>query len=271
MPRLLLLAAIVATAAQPIAPARVAEARISPDGQVIAFTRQADGDGGLYRISFAGTGELRLLAGRVSAVRWSPDGAEVGCVLHATTAAPGVVRILPATGGTGRTIARDGRSIESFEWSADGRSLVLQSRPAAARTGTARLDVVLANGDPPPPALAKSPQLPAPPVVTPRSGTQVLFTSMAGLQHAATIGNGVETWIDVIDPASGARVTVMPSGLARILGPSSWSADGQRFTVVAAGGDHGPEVFAGSRPIAVKGDSPGAPPPAVRRLTFTRE
>ena len=112
MRRVVLLASIVTAAAQPSAPARVAEARISPDGQVIAFTRQADGEGGLYRLSFAGTGELRLLAGRVSAVRWSTDGAEVGCVFHATAAAPGVVRILPAAGGTGVVLVfRVGRAL----------------------------------------------------------------------------------------------------------------------------------------------------------------
>jgi dipeptidyl aminopeptidase/acylaminoacyl peptidase len=268
----LLVASILAAVAQPAATARIVDARISPDGLAIAFSRETSGDAaGLYRIAFAGGEELRLLAGRVSAVRWSPDGAEIGCVFRATLTAPGVVRIVSASAGTGRTIAPAGRDIETFEWSADGQWLLLQSRPDDDRGRAPRIDVVSASGDRSQPSFPVPPTLPAGPVVAALPGTQVLFTSTAGKQRAATIGNGVETWIDVVDAAAGTRVTVMPAGLARILGPSSWSSDGGRFVVVASGDDHGPEVFAGSRPRTVTGvDSPGAAPPAVRRLTFSR-
>ena len=268
----LVFAGIVAAVTQPAATARIVDARISPDGLAVAFSREANGDlDGLYRIAFAGGEESRLLAGRVSAVRWSPNGAEIGCVVRATAAAPGVVRILSAGGGTGRTIAPAGRDVEAFEWSPDGRWLLLQSRPADDRARGSRIDVMSSSGDRSLPSFPPPAALPRGPVVAALPGTRVLFTSTAGQQQAATIGNGVETWIDVVDAVAATRVTVMPAGLAHILGPSSWSADGSRFAVVASGDDHGPEVFAGSRPRAVTDvDSAGAPPPAVRRLTFSR-
>lgn len=209
----------------------VVEARISPDGRVVAFTRQLvkAETRSLLLIPFAGgVPELLLADGQPSQLRWAPDGQVIA---FATAAEPRRLMVVAVDGGR----ARAATSVEETAFA------------AAANGGTADPTVAVV-------------------------GAKVVHVEAVGTTgQSLTLTNGRETWIDLLTPATGARVTVMPPGIATILTAPSWSADGRRFVVVGATAEHGPEVFAGALPLPMpkSPDYVGAPPPQVRRLTVS--
>ena len=76
----------------------------------------------------------------------------------------------------------------------------------------------------------------------------------------------MQTRVDLVDVASDAATTALPSGIAAVEGPVSWAADGERYALASSTLEHPPEVLAGRRtPPAAAGA--GAVPPPVRRVT----
>ncbi|HUQ87741.1 MAG TPA: hypothetical protein VM096_09290 [Vicinamibacterales bacterium] len=266
---------VVATihAAQP-ASSLISHARISPDGQSIAFARQAGPGGellGVYRMEFGGQSEQSIAGagGFASELQWSPGGDAVAYISRTAPEAPGVLRIVPLTGGEPRSISTPGRDVVSFQWSIDGRRLLHESVPQGNPRGPRQINVASAGRGESNAAFPSIPQtLRATDLIAPIRDAAILFvTAVAERQQSATLSNGTETWIDLVRE-DGGRVTVMPPGLARIVEPPSWSADGSRFTVVAAPGDGVPEIFGGSLPRPQpNGFNMGAVPPMVRQLT----
>ena len=262
-------------AAQP-SPSLVSNARISPDGQSIAFVRQAGPGGqsiGLFRIGFGGQpeGSLGEPGGIVSDLQWSPAGDAIAYISRSAAGAPGVLRIVPAAGGEARTINTSGRDVVAYRWSIDGRRILHESVPQGTPQGERQLNVALvgrAESSAPFPTLARELQ-PADVMVPIRDAT-VLFVTPAGeRQQSVTLSNGSETWIDLLR-ADGTRLTVMPPGIARIVSAPSWSLDGTRFAVVGTPGNGAPEIFAGSLPRPQPtGFNMGAVPPMVRQVTGT--
>ena len=261
-------------AAQP-QPALVSSARISPDGQSIAFARHAGPGGqllGVFRIDFGGQSEASLAGpgGLVSDLQWSPGSDALAYIARSAPGAPGVIRIVPVAGES-RSVTTPGRDVIAFQWSIDGRRLLYESIPEGNPQGPRQLNVATAgSGDSTAPFPSMLQQLRPADVIAPIRDATVLFVSPVGeRQQSVTLSNGRETWIDLLS-SDGARLTVMPPGLARIVEPPSWSADGTRFTVVAAPGDGSPEIFGGSLPRRQpNGFNMGAVPPMVRQVTGT--
>ena len=125
----------------------------SPDGQEVAFIlRRADPGSNSYcqgLVVVSRGGAVRLLdqggelatasldgeGGRmptgvpeVWAPRWSPDGRQIAYLRRDA----GVTQlwIVPAAGGKARAVTDGKVDIEAFDWTADGRSLLVASRPA---------------------------------------------------------------------------------------------------------------------------------------------
>ncbi|HJU41710.1 MAG TPA: hypothetical protein VJ691_02810 [Vicinamibacterales bacterium] len=228
---LALCVAVAQVATQP-APSVITTARISPDGQSIAFARQSADRVplGLFKITIAGQDEMQVAPpdGVVSDVTWSPAADAIAYVSRPSTDAAARVRVVPATGGAPQTID---------------------------------------PSTPPFPLLPKPLAPPEPIVDVPDA--QILFITPVGAdRQALTLSNGKETWI-VLASTTGTRLTVMRPGVARIVEPPSWSDDGKWFAVLASprAGEH-PEIFAGSLPRPQpKGINVGAAPPMVRQLT----
>lgn len=225
-------AAACAVRAQPAPTAtiRVTEAVISPDGRSVAFTRSRSSAGG---------------------------------------EAPSLWQIPYAGGEPAQLVA--GRFAAQLRWSRDNRHIgfVISGEPGRVLMVPAAGGTVVAAtaADTFVPPSARNPGE-APPIVE----AKVLYLDVVGAgQQSITLTNGRETWIDLLTPATGARVNVMPPGIATIVAAPSWSADGTRFVVVGQNSDHGPEVFAGALRPAPSGrpDVVGAPPPPIRRLTFS--
>jgi dipeptidyl aminopeptidase/acylaminoacyl peptidase len=257
-------------------PSLVSNARISPDGQSIAFVRQAGPAGqllGVFRIGFGGQSQASLAGpgGFVSDLQWSPGGDAVAYIARSAPGAQGILRIVPATGGESRSIAAPGRDVVAYQWSIDGRRVLHESVPEGNPQGPRQLNVATAGrGDSTAPFPSILEPLRPADLIAPIHDATILFVTPAGeRQQSVTLGNGKETWIDLLS-SDGGRVTVMPPGIARIVEPPSWSADGTRFTVVAAPGDGLPEIFGGSLPRRQpNGFNMGAVPPMVRQLTGT--
>ncbi|HEX6163368.1 MAG TPA: hypothetical protein VFZ31_08385 [Vicinamibacterales bacterium] len=256
------------------APSLVADARISPDGQSIAFVRHAGPGGqslGVFRIGFGGQPEGSLAdgGGIISDIQWSPAGDAIAYIARSAAGADGVLRIVPGGGGEARSISTPGRDVIAYQWSIDGRRVLYESVPQGNPQGPRQINVATAGrieSTAPFPAINRD--LGPADVITPIRDATILFVTPVGeRQQSVTLSNGNETWIDLIS-ADGNRLTVMPPGLARIVSPPSWSSDGTRFAVIAAPGDGPPEIFAGSLPRPQPtGFNMGAVPPMVRQVT----
>jgi Tol biopolymer transport system component len=99
---------------------------ISPDGKFVAY---ASGEPGSFRIFVRQiTGERAVmvsgeLGGRAhTEPRWSPDGARIAFVAN------GSAYVVPATGGSPKTLIESGDQIASVAWSPDGASLAYSDR-----------------------------------------------------------------------------------------------------------------------------------------------
>jgi WD40 repeat protein len=168
------------------------------------------------------------------------------------------VVVIPMS-GPAREIAADISGADDVAWSPDGKTIAW-----------------LANVSPADPAGRRVLSAPA-------EGGAARAVGGAGtgsLLHVGWTGDGrlslaiegnQERHIDVLDARTNERVTVMPPGIAFVIGRPSWSADGSRYAVVGSTPEHLAEVFAGSlpQPPPRGRDSVGAPPPPVRRITFS--
>jgi len=253
------------------ATAVVVEAQISPDGRTVAFIRaerSTPGEPrGLFLVSFAGGDAQSLVAPTemLTHVRWSPDGRQIAFVSQPASGTGGIrILVVPPEAGTPRTVADVAAAVTALEWSFDSKRLAYLSGSAASPS---IVDVIPAG-----PSRAGFPDLSPSRGQVSVVGATTLFVGAVGRdQQSLTLSNGRETWIDLSTPASNTRITVMPIGTAKILAPPSWSADGKRFVAVGETQEHGAEVFAGALPLTVsdRPDWVGAPPPQVRRITFS--
>jgi Tol biopolymer transport system component len=188
-------------------PVQVRAAAISPDGNLVAFSKGApNGPAQLWITTFAGDPARQLTTGdrRVTQVGWATDGTNIQFLDER-----GGLFMIPQAGGEPQ--AMDARQAAPTRRSPDGK-------------------------------------------------------------HSIAKGDGKESWIDLTDLKTGGTITVMPPGIARIVGEPSWSADGTRFVVVGSTDEHPAEVFAGSlpRPQSNRPDFVGgAMPPPIRRITFS--
>ncbi len=140
------------TAAEPFSPEdllalkQVTGARVSPDGQWIAYTvevpRRADEKPGdayseLYLVSVK-TGEIKaLLTGAVEAksIAWTPDGSGIAFLADGEEKkAKKQVWLIPAKGRKAQQITRSETSVTDFRWHPSGKKIAyLATAPKSAR------------------------------------------------------------------------------------------------------------------------------------------
>lgn len=227
----------------------------SPDGGRIAFTTRGSSNAGSkagLSISGVDGSELRpLVSGTAVALSWAPTGTEIAAILQ-----DGARSRLVIARTAGRTGARvlEGRFLPRVSWSSDGSAIALIG---PRESGMSRLILLRPNG---------------------RVQREIPLRSDEALVDAVWMGDGrisltfsgaAQTWIDALTPATDARLTVFPPGLATVTSRPSWSRDGRRYVVVAHEREHGDEVFAGTIPLPERGvpDFAGARPVPVRRIT----
>ena len=120
----------------------VADAQLSPDGEVVAFViadqsrpsgpkRPAAAPSAIHAVSAAGGETQRLTFGRAdSTPRWSPDGATLAFLSDRETDGRRQVHLLPRHGGEARQLTHldsdipVGRSFNPLAWFADGSRVV---------------------------------------------------------------------------------------------------------------------------------------------------
>ncbi|HEY1306711.1 MAG TPA: hypothetical protein VGF24_24325 [Vicinamibacterales bacterium] len=224
----------------------------SPDGRRLAFITQGSSQPGLSIIGADGNGLRSLVPGTAAAVSWAPTGTEIAVVLQDPGARSRVV--IARTAGTTPARAIEGQFLPRVSWSPDGSAIALIG---PRESGVSRLTLLGPNG---------------------RVQREIPLRSDEPLDDAVWTGDGrisltfsgsAQTWIEVLTPATDARLTVFPPGLATITSRPSWSRDGRRYVVLAHEREHGDEVFAGTIPLPERGvpDFAGARPVPVRRIT----
>ena len=224
----------------------------SPDGRRLAFLTRGSSPPGLSIIGVDGGGLRSLVAGTAVALSWAPTGTEIAVVLEDPGARSRVV--IARTAGTTVPRAIEGRFLPRVSWSPDGSAIALIG---PRESGVSRLTLLGPNG---------------------RVQREISLRSDEPLVDAVWTGDGrisltfsgsAQTWIEVLTPATDARLTVSPPGLATITSRPSWSRDGRRYVVLAHEREHGDEVFAGTIPLPERGvpDFAGARPVPVRRIT----
>ncbi len=195
--------------------------------------------------------------GLVTSLSWAPSGQAVALV-ERTAASATRVLMVPMS-GPARVVYADSSPAADVACSPDGRRVAWLTSGDADNQHAGRAFLAPADGGP-------ARLLPI------AGGGSVLALTWAGADHLSMVLAGnQERHMDVVDVATGTRVTILPPGIAEIVGAPSWSADGTRYVVVGSGTDHPPEVFAGSLPPPAPSgpDTVGAPPPPVRRITFS--
>lgn len=253
----------------------VSEARISPDGTAVVFARAVSDPAlqNLWFVDFAGSTPVELTPpdGRLSQIRWSPDGEMIAYLSRRDPRSTTQLRLVSARGGPARTMSGATVDVHSFEFSLDGRHIRFDfgeagspdAQSSVVETGTgggAVGDFAPANvGD------LSAAQL------SPGPAAAVMFASAAGRSHQSfVLSDGDATWLDVVNLSTGARTTLMRPGMATIVAGPTWSSDASRFAVVAVPPGGVAEVFVGSLLTEVAGrpDWVGAASPRVRQITF---
>jgi eukaryotic-like serine/threonine-protein kinase len=103
------------------------DARFSPDGSALLFTRRAGGAPSLYRVPIVG-GVPRRIAADASDGDWAPDGRRVAFLRHGQEQGRRLTTLwVAAPDGVGaRALARfENRNMRWPRWSPDGRSLAI--------------------------------------------------------------------------------------------------------------------------------------------------
>jgi dipeptidyl aminopeptidase/acylaminoacyl peptidase len=233
----------------------------SPDGASMAFLASSLGGRRpeLWVMSGTDAKPTRLVVRKNAAVEafaWAPDGKSLAAAVPVEKSDAREVWRVPIL-GSARLLATSKGPICQVAWSRDGRALAWREAAAAAVRPSgcdAVFTVAAAEGGTPRPL--------------PAAAGEVVeqLAWMPDGRLALTRRAGPQTRIDFVDPASGAITAALPSGLAAIEGPVSWSDDGERHALVGSTSEHPPEVLAG-RPLRAPASGQGAEPPPVRRVT----
>lgn len=198
-----------------------------------------------------------LSSSSVLAFDWTPTGTAIAVIVSDSLGA-GHARIVVATlADDTRDVASVSEAATRLACSKDGTTIAWLA-PSAASRGESRAFVAPASGGPVREFVMRSDE-----------AVRDLSWRAEG-RLALSMVRGSDTWIDMLDPVGEVRTSVLPTGLVRIAGAPSWSADGSRYAVVGSGSEHAPELFVGSipQPMPRERDSVGAPPTPVRRITF---
>jgi dipeptidyl aminopeptidase/acylaminoacyl peptidase len=122
----------------------VGQVAISPDGQMIAYTRSVprrpgvDPDGGAWSelrvVAFDGSFDRGFVTGKVNVgqVRWSPDGSLLTYLARRDGDSTTAVWAISPTGGESFALVRHETSIATFEWSPDGSAIAFIAGEATA-------------------------------------------------------------------------------------------------------------------------------------------
>lgn len=110
-------------AAYAVNPMWVRDARISPDGQKIAFSYKGD----IYRVPFAGGDAVRLTSGEAyeSAPVWSPDGTKIAFASDRNGGKD--VFIMPAEGGAPKRLTFNSAAETPEAFSPDGKEVIFSA------------------------------------------------------------------------------------------------------------------------------------------------
>ncbi|MGW8267960.1 MAG: prolyl oligopeptidase family serine peptidase [Longimicrobiales bacterium] len=119
----------------------VGDPQVSPDGTQLLYVR-SDADweenrtiSHVFRVNADGSGTVQLTYGQEgqSSPRWSPDGGRVAFTANRDDAEGTQIYLLGAGGGEARRVTSHATSVNSIEWSPDGRFLYfLASDPLSA-------------------------------------------------------------------------------------------------------------------------------------------
>jgi Tol biopolymer transport system component len=231
----------------------------SPDGLSYAYVGRtpADPTSRLWVRDRAMATARRLGdAESITSIGWSPSGRSIAIVGRTSGS---MMRVLAVPlSGPARQIAPEVGRASSVAFSPDGTLIAWVSEDIGSpEVGHARFASAL--GGP-----VQTVSLPA--------GPSVRGASWAAASRLSIVleGNG-ERHVDVIDLTAGTRTVVLPPGVANIVAAPSWSADGRRFVVVGSTPEDPAEAYAGllPQPYPRGSDTAGAPPPPVRRITFS--
>ena len=190
----------------------VSDPRISPDGQWVAYlvtTNDRDADearSAVWMVSWDGTQHVQLTtpASSISAPRWSPDGRYLAYLAKPTDAEHSQVMLLDRRGGEARALTKVTDDIDSYDWSPDGKRIVL---------------AMAASGEPAQKADGPAAKRPKPIVID----AMHFKEDVAGY-----LGSGHEQHLYLLDVAGGAVTALTADAGFNDAGPV-WSPDGQRI------------------------------------------
>lgn len=225
----------------------------SPSGRRFAFVTGGNTTPGLWVVNANGSGQRMLRSGPTATFAWAPDDRAVARIAGDASAMPLPVEIVAADGSAvARQIAGD--ALPRVSWSRDGTIVLIGRRSAVAN----RL------------LLATAPDFALREMPIPATSNLADVVALGNGRISLTFLSGQESLIEQLTIATGARVTVLPPGIAGIVTTPSWSLDGNRYVVVGRSASRVAEVFAGTIPLPESGrpDVVGARPPPVRQITF---
>jgi hypothetical protein len=215
-------------AAPPAASSAIVEARISPNGQSIAFVRQSADTGrtlGIYKIEFGGQSEELITTpdGVVTDLRWSSNGTRLSFSSRRTPDGRATTRVVPVAGG--------------------------RSRASAPFSAPRRLR-------------------PSDTMVPIRDATVLFVTTANAGQQSVTLTNGKETWIELLRRDRSRVTVMPPGIAEIKAPPSWSADGKRFAVIGTPVGSGNVEIFAGSLPRPQPtGANMGAVPPAVRQVT----
>jgi dipeptidyl aminopeptidase/acylaminoacyl peptidase len=244
-----------AQAARAVTPASISVVAFewSPSGRRLAFVTGGITKPGLWVVNANGSEQRMLRDGATAAFAWAPDDSAVARIAGDAAAMPLPVEIVPADGtAPPRQIATD--AVPRITWSRDGTIALIGRRSAVA----SRL------------LLASAPDFALREIPLPGTPNLTDVVAMGDGQISLTFRSRQESLIEHLTIATGARLTVLPPGIAEIVTTPSWSLDGTRYVVAGRSASRIAEVFAGAIPLPESGrpDVVGARPPPVRQITF---
>ena len=192
----------------------VSDPQLSPDGQWVAYlvtTNDRDADEArsvVWMVSWDGSARVQLTVpgNSIGTPRWSPDGRYLSYLAKPAEAEHTQVMLLDRRGGEARALTKVTDDISGYDWSPDGRRIVLAME---------------ASGEPAPAPQAAGPAAKRPmPIVI----DAVHFKE----DVSGYLGSGHEQHLYLLDVPGGA-VTALTSGAGiNDTGPA-WSPDGQRI------------------------------------------
>jgi dipeptidyl aminopeptidase/acylaminoacyl peptidase len=206
----------------------VSDPQISPDGQWVAYLvttndRAADEQrSAVWMVSWDGAQRVQLTnpAGGISSPRWSRDGHYLAYLAKPADAEHSQIMLLDRRGGEPRALTRTSDDILGFDWSPDGRRMVL---------------AVQASGEPPEPAEHAEPAAPAAREPGARHGASakppkpiVIDTLFFKQDITGYLGSGHEQHLYLLEVANGRLEPLEHDAGSNSIAPA-WSPDGRRI------------------------------------------